>query len=78
MNDREKIDFLASLYDLGFQSLDPLSDESSQAENQFYSEVAKMFDELPDPKPRDLKTFQTSIIAACRRRLLHGDKPTGI
>lgn len=55
--EREKLDFLAGLYDLAAHSLDPLSEESAKAENQFCSEVARLFDDLPDPKP-ELKAFQ--------------------
>ena len=75
--EREKLDFLAGLYDLAAHSLDPLSEESAKAEDQLYSEVARLFDDLPDPKP-ELKAFQKKIIQACRAKLIHGDKPTGI
>jgi hypothetical protein len=75
--EREKLDFLAGLYDLAAHSLDPLSEESAKAEDQFYSEVARLFDDLPEPKP-ELKAFQKKIIQACRAKLIHGDKPTGI
>lgn len=33
--EREKLDFLAGLYDLAAHSLDPLSEESAKAEDQF-------------------------------------------
>ena len=75
--EREKLDFLAGLYDLAAHSLDPLSEESAKAEDQFYCEVARMFDDLPEPKP-ELKAFQKKIIKACRFKLIHGDKPSGI
>ncbi len=55
----------------------PLSEESAKAEDQFYSELARLFDDLPEPEPA-LKAFQKKIIQACRAKLIHGDKPTGI
>ncbi len=77
MIEREKLDFLAGLYDLAAHSLDPLSEESAKAEDQFHSEVARLFDDLPKPKP-ELKAFQKKIIQACRAKLIQGDKPAGI
>ncbi len=68
------IEALAVLYDRFANALDPFAPARDQAEALFDLEVARLFDDLPAPKP-DLHTFKKAIILRRRRHLRATDKP---
>jgi hypothetical protein len=76
MIERGDLDVLAGLYDRFAHSLDPFSEDSHIAEQQFHSEVARLF-EMQNPQP-DFREFRRKTVALCRARLLSGDKPSAI
>jgi len=48
--EREDLDVLAGLYDRFANALDPHSEDRDKAEQQFHSEISRLF-EMQNPKP---------------------------
>lgn len=72
---RDEIPRLASLYDRFAHALDPFDRERDMAEQTFGTELAVIYDNLPNPKPA-FRDFRRFIIVRCRRHLAASDKPT--
>ncbi len=79
----EQIAALAILYDRFAHALDPLSDESEQAEKTFLAEAAEYYDFVYKQKPDLVKNisqhdFRKAIILRCRKHLKATEKKSGI
>ncbi len=69
----EWIASLATLYDRFAHALDPLSQETDEAERDFQQEIASMYDSIAAPKP-PLHEFRKGVILRCKRHLIANDK----
>lgn len=76
MIEREDLDVLAGLYDRFANALDPHSEDRDKAEQQFYSEISRLF-EMQNPKPA-FDEFRRKAVSMCRVKLRSADKPAGI
>lgn len=71
---RAEIPRLATLYDRFAHALDPFDRDRDIAEQNFGTELATIYDNMPTPKPQ-FREFRRFIITRCKRHLKATERP---